>query len=107
MMTEVEKLDAGLPYDMTDPAVDGRKLHAVKMTAFLCHGPIASLAALDDAAGYRHDALQIAGGTVVHAPLAHGNVVRDRELITGQNPSSDHMIAEAMVNALNEQQADK
>lgn len=32
MMTEVEKLDAGLPYDMTDPAVNGRKLHAVKMT---------------------------------------------------------------------------
>ena len=131
-----------------------RYMHAHnRMTAFLCHGPIASLAALDDAAGYREalvsgdaakqaeksrnwqyagyrmtiysnaeeypvekdvlkgnlpfyvaDALQIAGGTVVHAPLAHGNVVRDRELITGQNPSSDHMIAEAMVNALNEQQ---
>lgn len=125
-----------------------------KMTAFLCHGPIASLAVLDDAAGYRQalvsgdtakqaeksknwqyagyrmtiysnaeeypvekdvlkgnlpfyvaDALQIAGGTVEHAPIAHGNVVRDRELITGQNPSSDHMIAEVMVNALNEQQA--
>lgn len=127
-----------------------------KPTAFLCHGPIASLAALDDAPGYRAalvsgdaakqmeksrnwqyagyrmtiysnaeeypvekdvlkgrlpfyvaDALQIAGGTVEHAPLGHGHVVRDRELITGQNPASDHMIAEVMVNALNERQADQ
>lgn len=122
-----------------------------KPTAFLCHGPIASLAALDDPAGYRKalvsgtfdeqaeksrnwqyagyrmtiysnaeeypvekfvlkgnlpfyvaDALQIAGGIVEHAPLNVGHVVRDRELITGQNPSSDHMIAEELVNALNE-----
>lgn len=29
-MTELEKLEAGLPYDFTDPEVDGRKLHAVK-----------------------------------------------------------------------------
>lgn len=29
-MTELEKLDAGLPYDVNDPEVDGRKLHAVK-----------------------------------------------------------------------------
>ena len=27
-MTELEKLDAGLPYDFMDPEVDGRKLHA-------------------------------------------------------------------------------
>lgn len=122
-----------------------------KPTAFLCHGPIASLAALDDPAGYRKalvsgtfdeqaeksrnwqyagyrmtiysnveeypvekfvlkgnlpfyvaDALQIAGGIVEHAPLNVGHVVRDRELITGQNPSSDHMIAEELVNTLNE-----
>lgn len=29
-MTEAEKLDAGLPYDVNDPEVDKRKLHAVK-----------------------------------------------------------------------------
>ena len=29
-MTELEKLEAGLPYDFTDAEVDGRKLHAVK-----------------------------------------------------------------------------
>lgn len=29
-MTELEKLDAGLPYDVNDPEVDARKLHAVK-----------------------------------------------------------------------------
>lgn len=122
-----------------------------KPTAFLCHGPIASLAALPDAAGFRQalvsgnfdaqeekskdwqyagyrmtiysnaeeysveefvlkgkiefyvaDALQIAGGTVEHAPLNQGHVVRDRELITGQNPASDHMIAEELVKALAE-----
>lgn len=30
-MTELEKLEAGLPFDFTDPAVDGRKEHAVEM----------------------------------------------------------------------------
>ena len=28
-MTELEKLDAGLPFDVNDPEVDARKLHAV------------------------------------------------------------------------------
>lgn len=28
-MTELEKLDAGLPFDVNDPQVDARKLHAV------------------------------------------------------------------------------
>ena len=27
-MTELEKLDAGLPFDVNDPEVDARKLHA-------------------------------------------------------------------------------
>lgn len=40
MMTEAEKLDAGLPYDMTDPEVNGRKLHAVKMTDALEAVPV-------------------------------------------------------------------
>lgn len=122
-----------------------------KVTAFLCHGPIASLAALDDAAGFRAalvagdydeqaakganwqyagynmtvystaeelsveefvlkgilefhvaDALQIAGGTVIEGPLNKEHVVRDRELITGQNPASDHAIAKAVLAALEE-----
>lgn len=34
-MTELEKLEAGLPYDFRDPEVDGRKLHAVKMCKIL------------------------------------------------------------------------
>lgn len=29
-MKEIEKLDAGLPFDVNDPEVDARKLHAVK-----------------------------------------------------------------------------
>lgn len=29
-MTELEKLDAGLPYDVNDPQVDARKIHAVQ-----------------------------------------------------------------------------
>ncbi|MGN1219670.1 MAG: DapH/DapD/GlmU-related protein [Candidatus Cryptobacteroides sp.] len=29
-MTELEKLDAGLPFDVNDPEVDARNLHAVK-----------------------------------------------------------------------------
>ena len=34
-MTELEKLEAGLPYDFRDPEVDARKLHAVKMCKVL------------------------------------------------------------------------
>lgn len=30
-MTELEKLNAGLEYDLTDPEVDGLKLRAVKL----------------------------------------------------------------------------
>lgn len=120
-----------------------------KVTAFLCHGPIASLAALEDAPGFREalvsgdydkqaaksanwqyagynmtvystaeelsveelilkgvlqfhvaDALQIAGGTVIVGPLNQEHVVRDRELITGQNPASDHAIAKEILAAL-------
>lgn len=31
MMTEAQKLDAGLPYNFWDPEVDARKLHAVRL----------------------------------------------------------------------------
>lgn len=47
------------------------------------------------------DALQAAGGTVsTNAVDFAPNIVVDRELITGQNPRSDHPIAAAFVEAL-------
>jgi putative intracellular protease/amidase len=126
-----------------------------KPTAFLCHGPIAVIAAMPNAvefrrameagdtegakaaargwqyAGYRMtifskqeekiaedevfkgklkfhvaDALQTAGGILTSSERPfEPNVTRDRELITGQNPRSDHGIAEVLVKALDEQSA--
>ena len=122
-----------------------------KPTAFLCHGPIASLAALPQAKEYRAaliagdvskaselakgwqyagykmtvfsaseekpieeqilhgklyfnmpDALRMAGGDVTTNPVDFSpHVVEDRELITGQNPRSDHPIAVKLIDALN------
>ncbi|UGX90026.1 type 1 glutamine amidotransferase domain-containing protein [Bradyrhizobium barranii subsp. barranii] len=121
-----------------------------KITALLCHGPIATLAALPDAKAYR--AALIAGDKAKVAELGkgwqyagykmtvftaseeipieeqflHGKiyftmpealgaagaevsrsavdfepyVVEDRELITGQNPRSDHPIATKLIAAL-------
>lgn len=47
------------------------------------------------------DALQLAGGDVVTTKVDfEPHVVEDRELITGQNPRSDHPIAAALVAAL-------
>jgi putative intracellular protease/amidase len=121
-----------------------------KPTAFLCHGPVAAVAALPNArefraalvagdpararalaqgwqyAGYRmtvfssteeqviedqvlhgklyynmDDALETAGGNVSTNPADfEPNVVEDRELITGQNPRSDHPLAAKLVAAL-------
>lgn len=122
---------------------------AGKPTAFLCHGPIATLSALPLASqfynamvkndksaatnsvsgwpyvGYRMtifsnseetvaeektlkgkvpyrpaDALTIAGGKVENGPDFKPFVVQDRELITGQNPASDHELAETVLKAL-------
>lgn len=54
---------------------------------------------------YMEDALTAAGGNVrVQAP-GTPFIVEDRELITGQNPNSAHMIAEAMVKKLDAQVA--
>ena len=129
-----------------------RHFHARgKPTAFLCHGPIASLAALSHAKEYRAalidgdvskaselakgwqyagykmtvfsaseekpieelilrgklyfnmpDALRIAGGDVTTDPVDFApHVVDDRELITGQNPRSDHPLAAKLVEVLN------
>jgi len=47
------------------------------------------------------DALEIAGGKVMTNPVDFApNVVEDRELITGQNPKSDHPLAAKLVAAL-------
>ena len=120
------------------------------ITAAICHGPVALLAALPDAAAYRaalasddvrnamknadgwiysgyrmtilsdaeewpgevakgtempfhvEQALQIAGGTMIEQSLYKSHVVRDRELITGQNPASDLALAQAMDAAISE-----
>jgi putative intracellular protease/amidase len=121
-----------------------------KPTALLCHGPIATLAALPDARGYRAaliagdkarvaelgkdwpyagyrmtvftaseekpieeqflhgkiyftmpDALGAAGGEVSRSAVDfEPYVVEDRELITGQNPRSDHPLAAKLIAAL-------
>ena len=127
-----------------------RHFHAAqKPTAYLCHGPMASVAAMPKArefraaliageplraaelaadwqyAGYRMtvysaseekpiednilhgklyfnmpDALMIAGAEVSTGPDFQPNVIEDREVITGENPRSDHPIAAALIAAL-------
>jgi putative intracellular protease/amidase len=123
----------------------GRK----KPTAMICHGPIATVAAMPNARNFREalvaqdtakagelakgwqyagykmtiysnseskpvedqlfhakmifhvvDALKTAGGIVSNGPDFQPYVVEDRELITGQNPRSDHMVGAALVRAL-------
>lgn len=126
-----------------------------KVTAFLCHGPVAALAALPKAREYRKalvdgnrtaareltkswqyagynmtvfsddeekiaekemkgevqfyvaDALTLAGGYVENAAVFKPFVVHDRELITGQNPASDHELAKAVVKAIVERKAER
>ena len=47
------------------------------------------------------EALQLAGGEVTTNPAdSQPNVMVDRELITGQNLSSDHLIAAKLIEAL-------
>ncbi|MDO9181309.1 MAG: type 1 glutamine amidotransferase domain-containing protein [Bacteriovorax sp.] len=124
-----------------------------KITAFLCHGPIATLAANKKAkqykkalmegreqgavelaadwqySGYRMtifsneeekiaeidllgelpfycaDALKTAGALIENAPAWNPLVIQDRELITGQNPSSDLELATMVVKAIAEKRA--
>lgn len=133
-----------------------RHFHAHrKPTAYLCHGPIASIAAMPHArefraaliagdrpraaelakgwpyAGYRMtvysaseekpiednilhgklyfhmpEALTTAGGVVEVGPDFAPHVVEDRELITGQNPRSDHPIGQALIAALSRASVD-
>jgi putative intracellular protease/amidase len=49
---------------------------------------------------YPDDALKAAGGKVEIAKPWASQVVRDRELITGQNPNSDGQLAEELVKVL-------
>ncbi len=140
--------------DLMQDADMGAVLHhfhkAGRPTALLCHGPVATAAAMPRAREFR--AALIAGDTVKASECAQGwiyagyrmtvfstseertaedsllhgklyftmpealklakatvstdavdsapNVVVDRELITGQNPSSDHLIAAKLVEAL-------
>lgn len=49
---------------------------------------------------YVSDALKFAGGKTVHGENWKPFIIQDRELITGQNPASDHALADALVNAL-------
>ena len=119
-----------------------------KPTAFICHGPVASLAALPQAAAYRkalvdgdfqaaqkasadwiykgyrmtafsdaeewpgevgsgvempfhvEQALQIAGAHMDEGNLFQSNVVRDREVVTGQNPASDIALAKTLISMI-------
>jgi putative intracellular protease/amidase len=51
-------------------------------------------------------ALEAAGGVVTTNPVDFApNVVVDRELITGQNPSSDHQLAATLIGALDQRLA--
>jgi len=49
---------------------------------------------------YVADALEIAGGKVENKSVFEAYAVEDRELITGQNPPSDHLVANLFVTAL-------
>ncbi len=51
---------------------------------------------------YPDSALEMAGGFVKRADKWQSNVIRDRELVTGQNPFSDKEFARVFVQALSE-----
>ena len=53
---------------------------------------------------YPGQAMSAAGGELQYAEAWQPNVVVDRELITGQNPFSDHLLAKTLIEALNAQQ---
>ncbi|MGH8466811.1 MAG: DJ-1/PfpI family protein, partial [Pseudomonas sp.] len=55
---------------------------------------------------YPAKAMAGAGGNMSYAQAWMPNVVVDRELITGQNPFSDHALAKALVEQLDAQQKD-
>lgn len=56
---------------------------------------------------YPQKALEAAGGNVLVGKMWGSNAVRDRELITGQNPASDRKFVELFIQALQEKAAVK
>jgi putative intracellular protease/amidase len=53
-------------------------------------------------------ALRIAGGNVIVSKVDRApHVIEDRELITGQNPRSDHLLAQALTGALDRARTDQ
>ena len=54
---------------------------------------------------YVSDALKTAGGEMVTKDFFVANAVQDRELMTGQNPPSDHAISDLFLKALDRQTA--
>jgi putative intracellular protease/amidase len=52
---------------------------------------------------YPSDAMATAGGDMKYSKMWTPNVVVDRELITGQNPFSDKLLAEKLIEQLDEQ----
>ncbi|MDO4907780.1 type 1 glutamine amidotransferase domain-containing protein [Neisseria sp.] len=54
---------------------------------------------------YMEDALRNAGGNVIVGEADKPFIMQDRELITGQNPFSDHLLAEAVLKRLAQQKS--
>ncbi|MBB3237218.1 hypothetical protein [Phyllobacterium endophyticum] len=54
---------------------------------------------------YMPETLNLAGAKTNVGPDFEPYVIEDRELITGQNPRSDHPIAAALITALNRDRA--
>ena len=74
-----------------------------RMTVFSSSEEVAAEQSLLNGKLYFHmpEALQLAGGEVITSPDDFAPyLVVDRELITGQNPASDHLIAKQMIEAL-------
>ena len=82
---------------------EGWQYAGYRMTVFSSSEERAAEASLLKGKLYFHmpEALQLAGGAIATNPEDFAPyLVVDRELITGQNPASDHLIAKQMIEAL-------
>ena len=82
---------------------EGWQYAGYRMTVFSSSEERAAEASLLKGKLYFHmpEALQLAGGAIATNPEDFAPyLVVDRELITGQNPTSDHLIAKQMIEAL-------
>jgi putative intracellular protease/amidase len=78
----------------------------LNMTVFSKPAEIVNEAAWGAKLGfYPEDVLRALGGNVIEAPMYHPHVVRDGQLITGQNPASAELLAAALLEALAEMRA--